>query len=362
MTRRSCLIGFCGAPMLARAREAESLAATARAAGHLFGCAVRPDQMLADPDFAAMVMRDCAVLVPEIALNWSYLEPRPGMPNYAAMDALVAMARGRGKRLRGHVLLWHLGVPDWARERMSWKLVRGYFRRTILRYRHVVREWKVVNEAIDTGQRMDGLRENIFLSAFGPDYIARAFREARVLAPRARLLINEYGLEYASDQDRRYLFLELLKLLKRDGAPIDGVGLQSHLDLAKGPFDPAVYRRFLDQIAALGLSITITELDVKEYDYVLPAELRDRRAGEAVRAFLDTVLAHPAVRGVVTWGFSDRYSWLGVTDSDRARTPEAWQDGSSPGVNRGLPLDSDLAPTPIYHALADGFRALKRPG
>jgi len=50
-----------------------------------------------------------------------------------------------------------------------------------------------------------------------------------------------------------------------------------------------------------GLSIVITELDVKEHIYTLSADERDKRVGELVTDYLDVALAQPAVKGVITW-------------------------------------------------------------
>jgi endo-1,4-beta-xylanase len=107
----------------------------------------------------------------------------------------------------------------------------------------------------------------------------------------------------------------------------------------------------------LGLSIVITELDVKEYDYRALAEERDRRVAEEVKRYLDVAFAQPAVKGLISWGLTDRYSWLKVTPDDYARLAGAWKDGEGPGVNRGLPLDSLMRREPMYRAIAG---ALKR--
>ena len=195
------------------------------------------------------------------------------------------------------------------------------------RYGDAVEQWDVVNEPIETGRRMDGLRESVFLRAFGPDYIRRALDDARMFAPRASLMISEYGLDYdiAVERDRRYLCLKLLEGLKLAGAPLDAVGIQGHLDLSKGPFSQQVFGDFLQEIANLGLQIVITELDVREHDVRASTEDRDRRVAEEVKRYLDVAFAQPAVKGLISWGLSDRYSWL--------------REGDGPGDNRGLPLE-----------------------
>ena len=278
------------------------------------------------------------------------------------MDALTDFALTNNKQLRGHTLLWHLSVPHWATsllpEKGGWSFLQRYFQAALSRYGNAIAEWNVINEPIETGYRTDGLRSSIFLQAFGVDYIARALWEARRLAPRAKLLINEFGLEYdlRVEHERRYHFLKLLDRLKRADVPLDGVGLQAHLDLSKGVMPANVLGRFLKEIADLGLFIVISELDVKEHDYVLPMDQRDARVADETRRYLDVTLDQPAVRGLTTWGLSDRHSWLQVTKDDFARYPDAWKDGSSPGLNRGLPFDSSMKPKPMYRAIAECAR------
>ena len=99
------------------------------------------------------------------------------------------------------------------------------------------------------------------------------------------------------------------------------------------------------------LAIIVTELDVKESNYIASAQERDRLVADEVRRYLDVLLSMPYVLGVTTWGLSDRHSWLEVTPEDYARFPHAWTHGDGPGLNRGLPFDSSMRPKPMYYAL-----------
>ena len=327
-----------------------------------FGTAMRIEQVMAEQDLRTVVLRECDWLTPEVALKWGHVERSPGAFDFRSMDGLTNFALANKKRLHGHTLVWHKSVPAWATtalpEREGWTLLQRYFQAVISRYGHAITQWDVINEPIETGYRMDGLRGSIFLRAFGVDYIARALWEARRLAPQASLMINEFGLEYELrfEHDRRYHFLKLLERLKGAGVPLNGIGLQAHLDLSKGPLATEALRWLLKEIADLGLFILISELDVKEHEYTLPVEQRDARVADETRRYLDVVLAQPAVRGLSTWGLSDRHSWLEVTDDDFARYPHAWKDGSGPGLNRGLPFDASMKPKPMYRAIADSSR------
>lgn len=343
----------------------ETLAQAAAHHGRFFGSAVRIEQLNAEQDLRDAVLSQCAYIVPEIEMNWNVVEPAYGQLSLGSMDDLAAFATSYGKKVRGHTLLWYLGVPEWAvdrlRERRDWNLVARYFGSVIPRYGDVISQWEVVNEPIEVGHRMDGLRQNIFLDVFGPDYINRALTQARIFAPKGQLYINEYGLEYdiPEERDRRYLLLKLLERLKNANVPLDGLGLQGHLDLRKGRVSQTAIALFLKEVAALGLSMIVTELDVKESDYVASSSQRDQMVADETRRYLEVVLNSGAVLGVTTWGLSDRHSWLEVTLQDYARFPNAWGDGEGPGFNRGLPLDSSMRPKPMYYSIRDTLQLVQ---
>lgn len=339
-----------------------SLAAVAAAHGLRFGSAVRSGA-LGDPLLPGLLARECATLTPELEWKWAAIAPTAERHDWAAADRVATFARMQRLRLRGHALLWHRSIPGWAAAELAsgegWSLIADHIRALVRRYADDVDEWDVVNEPIEIGARPDGLRDSPFLAAFRADYVARAFHEAHAVAPRARLFINEYDIEYPlpDQRARRDALLALARSLIAQRVPLHGIGIQAHLDLAKGPLDAEVLRRFVGEVAGMGLGVAVTELDVKERDYIAPAAERDRQVAAHVGAFLSAVLSERAVGSVTCWGISDRLSWLAVTPADRARFPGAWLDGSSPGLNRGLPFDSDGRAKPMRDAIAAALGA-----
>lgn len=361
LTRRRLLAGMAALPVAAMTTAANggkadiSLAAAAARSGRFFAAAARIDQIEREPALREALLHDCSHLTPEIDLKWGALEPRLGeLAVRPALD-LAAFALDNGLKLRGHTLLWHDSVPRWAAERLvherDWRLVQRYFAAVVPRFGTSIEQWEVVNEPIDPGHRADGLRPNLFLQAFGPDYIRRALEETRLLAPSAQIMINEYGLDYdfPVERERRRLFLRLVEKLKRSGAPLDGVGIQAHLDLSKGPFSEKALASFLHELAGFGLRIAITEMDVKEADRTASMERRDAAVAEITRRYLDVALAERAVDGVATWGLSDRHSWL----QDRLDERPA----SSAALNRGLPYDHAMRTKPMHRAIREAFMA-----
>jgi endo-1,4-beta-xylanase len=190
------------------------------------------------------------------------------------------------------------------------------------------------------------LKDNLFLQTLGPSYIEAAFLAAREADPNALLYYNSNPAPYARENDRPHFegVIALLERLRSRDVPVQGVGLQSHLAAAlDDKLDEAILAWFFERATELGLEIMITELDVT--DKWMPADLpmRDRRVAATYRRFLDIALAFTAVKGVLTWGLSDRYTGLN-------RWPR--QDG---WAVRGLPYDHCLQPKLARHEIANAF-------
>ncbi|RIK87367.1 MAG: glycosyl hydrolase family 10 [Hyphomicrobiales bacterium] len=363
LTRRefaASLLGVAGAALLAAApsrADTPSLNDLARRSGRVFGAAMRADQLAAEPALRKAAAAECGMLTPEIHLKWNSIENRKGSIWYEPVDQLVAFAARNGQKVYGHALLWEQSTPDWAlrelKARRNWRLVSDHFERVLGRYGETIEVWDVVNEPIDTQGGRQGLRRNTFHRVFGPGYIAHALETARHYAPRARLMLNDYSFEYDNhvEADRRKTFLRLVADLKGRGVPLDGVGLQAHLDLGKGPLKRPVIAPFMQALADMGLEIYITELDVKERDYRATPQTRDARVADEVARYLDIALDQKAVKGVTTWGLSDRHSWLRIERGDRIDRKRY----GNPAPNRGLPYDAAMQPKPMHQALAQAF-------
>lgn len=327
-----------------------SLASSTNQAGRLFGAAVRPDQIEREEDLRNAVLQDCCCVTPEIHLKWDVLEPQRGTHCFEPMDRLVSFASMHGFGIHGHTLLWDQSTPDWAKLRMSqtrnWALIQDHISKVMSRYQHAVERWDVINEPIASHDIEHGLRDNVFLRAFGPSYIANALRHARSVAPNAKLFINDYGFEYdnSTEARRRRALLKLLEQTVSRGLPLDGVGLQAHLDLGKGKIKPSILKPFLEEISNFGLEVVVTELDVKERDISGSLSERDQRVADEAKRYLDIVLDYPCVKGVTVWGLSDRHSWLSSNEGT-----------SNERLNRGLPYDANFHPKPFYWILQDAL-------
>jgi endo-1,4-beta-xylanase len=327
-----------------------TLAAAAAQRQIVYGVATGSTILSSDAAFAQQVADNAGLLVPENELKWDTTEPQPGEFDFSAGDALLAYATAHHMLFRGHNLVWYLQTPAWAGAdpKMAEAQLASHITAEVTHYAGRVQSWDVVNEPLDPSDgRADGLRNNVWLQSLGPQYIEMALRAAAAADPKAVLVINDYGMEYddSPSQARRDAMLALLTRLKQEGVPVGALGIQSHLNASQNSkFNGAKFSSFLQQVAALGLKIYVTELDV--VDAGLPGDVstRDARVAQAYSDYLTTVLQQPAVTMVVTWGLSDRYTWLS------SETPRS--DGLPV---RPLPLDANMQPKQAYNAMLSAF-------
>lgn len=330
------------------------LSERAAAKGLLYGTACRQHNLCSDLNYVRAIARECSILVPEWELKWaaSYppLRPTPDTFNFTLADWMADFAQTHGMQFRGHTLLWHLSLPSWFAETVTAQNAEGYLikhiQTVVKRYAGRIHSWDVVNEAIELEDgRIDGLRKSPWLDLLGIDYIDLAFRAASEADPKALLVYNDYGLDYDTPEvdKKRQAVLNLLESLKARGTPIHAFGLQGHLGGRNG-LSSGRLRTFLSQIASLDLKILVTELDVVGAKLPLPNNLYDRLVAITYEDYLNVVLDEPAVIAVLTWGLSDRYTWL----SD-------FKPRSSNAHVRPLPLDNQFNRKLAWNALARAF-------
>lgn len=317
-------------------------------AGVLVGAAVEP-RLLDEPEYAATLAREFNMLTAENALKWGAIRPARGRFNFAPGDRLVAFARKHRMKVRGHTLLWSEYNPRWLSEggftpaQMS-EMLREHITRVMRHYRGKVFAWDVVNEvfladgSIEPSVWYD--RPGIGLKGRGTAYVEQAFRWARAADPDALLFYNDYDTEGVNPKsDAVY---EMVKDFRARGVPIDGVGIQAHIvDLEAK--DLATVEQNIARLAALGLQVHVTEMDVGlPAGAGLPDEASLRRQAEIYRRVADACLRHPRCTAFQTWGFTDRYTWI--------------PDFTKGAKGAPLPFDRDYKRKLAYDALLEAFR------
>ncbi len=332
-----------------------SLKAAAALAGLHFG--TDSDVRISDgiPGYSALITQQCDLLAP--MLSWPYVSGKLGDVEPVREDPNTTFARNAGMKLTGGHLLWYLRMPPWFAgldQSAAAQAVDRHVAQLAGHYSGQVYSWNVVNEAIETRPGRgdaNGLRPTILGEKLGPDYIVRAFHSARTADPHALLLYNDGQFEMATPAQslRRDALMRLLDVLQRAGAPIDGVGLQSHMVLDNAKFDAGIYRRFLRDVAGRGLKIVLTELDVQDKLGGPGFAQRDADVAACYTALLDAALDEPAVKAVIVWGLSDRYTWLTASYQANLGRPDGLP-------TRPLPFDAALAPKPAFYAIVEALR------
>ncbi|MGQ0672236.1 MAG: endo-1,4-beta-xylanase [Hyphomicrobium sp.] len=357
MTRRQALLAagaVVAEPLLPALAAEETLGALAAAKGLLYGASFASHE-LDQPygsDYAAMYRRECRILTSELEFKMHSFRPTADVIEFAPADRFMSFAEENGLPVRGHTLIWHDGLPDWINRLGPGEaahLLEAHIETILERYGGRVRHWDVVNEPIGPWDHLPGnLRTGVFRNAFGEDYIARSFRLTRKLDKTARLVLNEAQTEADDENSRtfRESFMALVRRLLDAGVPLDAVGLESHL-VSSRPYDFPRFAAWLEELAALGLEVHITELDVNDEAFDADIAKRDKAVANMYRGFLDAVLKVKAVTTVVNWQLADHTSWLyGAALAKKSRR-----------LPRPLPYDSKFRRKPAWYAMAEAFAA-----
>ena len=246
---------------------------------------------------------------------WQLFEPVKGQPAYAQNDAMAKWCAERNIAMKGHPLLYdhETGVPPWSTKQPTEDLRKKHVEETIQHYKGKIAFWEVVNEPVNC----PGLN------------IDPAFRWARAADPKAKLVINDFGIFYEG-YPKFYLFIA--KALK-DAVPFDVVGIQAHApDDWAFPLDTVM--NILDRYTALGKDIHITEFFVPSNGKpVLGSPWRgtwdETQQADYAEKFYRVCFSQAAVRAISWWDFTEWYAW-------------------KPG---GGMLKADCTPKPVYDRL-----------
>jgi len=254
--------------------------------------------------------------VHENALKWWENERHPGRVSYAAADRMLAWCEANGIPMRGHCLLWAEDryVRDWVKALDDGELRRRIEARiqdVMTRYRGRIGEYDVNNEM---------MRKRYYADRLGEDIRAAMFRWAHAADPNAVLFVNDYGALVEGPHTE--LYARQIEALQAAGAPVGGIGCQGHFSDAYRP-DPKVMKKALDRLATTGLPIRVTEFDMTTDD--------EQRKAKALVDVYRTCFAHPAVEGILMWGFWEGAHWrprAALWKRDFTPTPaaEAYRD------------------------------------
>jgi endo-1,4-beta-xylanase len=320
----------------------------------LVGAAVDP-ALFAEEPYASTLAREFNMVEAENVMKWGGIRPWQDKFNFGPGDKVVAFGQAHKMKVRGHCLLWSEYNPAWLSkgsftpEQLS-ELLEDHITKVMRHYSGKVFAWDVVNEAFLADGRIEPSiwydSPGIGLSGKGTAYIEQAFRWARAADSKALLFYNDYdteGLNAKSDA-----VYEMVKDFKKRGVPIDGVGIQAHifnLDMKEISSLAANLKR----LTALGVQVHITEMDVAlpiDATGALLDQVDLAQQADIYRFVATACVQEPGCTAFMTWGFTDKYSWIpGYTKGKKGRA---------------LLFDQLYAPKPAYQALREVLERERR--
>ena len=309
------------------------------------------------PTELANIKANYNIITPENCMKPQSVHPTEDNFSWNRADALVQWCQENNIKVWGHTLAWHAQSGRWfyaastneqvSTREASMARLKSHIEAEVGRYKGKVYGWDVVNEAIDdrpVSGDPEQIRRDAWDVAIGPDFINFAFKWAHEADPDALLFYNDYNIEQGAvnNTGKHAASMVLLKRLIKEGAPINGVGIQGHWHLDTNLKD---VEKAIEDYESLGLKIGISELDVTATggnsgafgnfrgNQPITAEALQKQAQVYAQLF-DILNRHAkSISRVTFWGISDNRSW---------RRGQA-----------ALIFDGQLQPKPAYQAILD---------
>lgn len=307
----------------------------------LIGVAVN-QRNVTNEEQQALIKKEFSSITCENDMKPEPTEPREGQFNWENADRIANFCRANGIKLRGHCLMWHSQIGRWMTEdnptkEVFYQRMKNHIQAVVSRYKDVVYCWDVVNEAMtDDKNAEDPYRQSVMYKLCGDEFIAKAFQFAREADPKALLFYNDYN---ECDPVKSQRIYNMVKKMKDNGVPIDGIGMQGHYNIY-GPTEKEVddaitlYKKIVKHIHVTELDIRVNEemggqLRFSREGVTISDTVKQNLADQYARVF-GVFRKHKDVIDCVTfWNLSDRDSWLGA-------------------ANYPLPFDSDYKPKLAY--------------
>jgi endo-1,4-beta-xylanase len=283
--------------------------------------------------------------------NWKFedftLRPTKNTYDFRHLDQVLEFADEEDKPVRIQHLIWgdDKWLPDWLTkgnftQAQLLQIIHDHIRTVAGRYKGRVREYTVVNEAFSRKLVTFG-NHDWWGERLGTTYIDDSFIWAHQADPKAKLILNDFGNE--TEGDISNIMYDYVKGATRRGVPIDGIGMQMHIDGSNPPDKEKVVanmRRFRN----LGVRTYVTEFDVsmegvhksKQDEDQLQAQIYKNMVGACLEAGPDTC---------VSLGF------LGLTDR------QTWYKAIGQTQANPLMFTDNYTPKPAFFAVREALQA-----
>jgi len=254
--------------------------------------------------------------VTENAVKWGNMEREKGQVNYSLVDNILEWTTENKIPLRGHNVFWGISryVQPWLKEMDDMELEQTLKDRAetlATRYKGRFAEYDLNNEMI---------HGNYYEDRLGPEITKKMAEWMHNGDPEANLYLNDYDITTGNKLPE---YMAHIRTLLQQGVPIAGIGVQGHLHAET--FDRYELKRSLDSLALFNLPICITEFNMpgQRSKYMNDRTLKMTAEEEAINAaelvdFYRICFAHPAVKGIIMWGFWENANWLPASSMYRA--------------------------------------------
>ncbi len=366
------LVVACARPAASQTRPAATTLKDAYRDAFKVGVAINAATAIgADSATQALVVREFNSITADNFLKAALVNPQPGVYDFRAGDAFVALGERQKMFIVGHTLVWHNQTPPWFFTDSSGtpntpaqqkERLRSHIQAVAGHYAGRIHAWDVVNEVIgDDG----AYRPTTWVKGVGDGdtLVSLAFKYAAQYAPNTELYYNDFNAWRPAKRDG---IVRLVRMLKKQGIRIDGVGMQGHWGLNYP--ETRYIEAAIDSFAAAGVKVMITELDVdvlpltKEGQIIGQSFTEPQWQNEEFKRFLDPYAAGlpEAVQQALTARYAELFGifWRKRDKIDRvtfwgAHDGLSWKNGYPiPGrTNYPLLFDRARHPKPAYDAV-----------
>ncbi|HEX9043387.1 MAG TPA: endo-1,4-beta-xylanase, partial [Trebonia sp.] len=271
------------------------------------------------------------MVTPGNEMKWDTTEPSNGTFNFGPGDQIVSYAQSNSERVRCHNLVWHSQLPSWVSSLPSSQVqaaMETHITTEATHFKGKCYAWDVVNEPFNDDANATP-RADVFFNAMGIGYIADALKTAHAADPNAKLYLNDYNIE--GQNAKSNAMFSLAQSLLAQGAPLNGIGFESHFILGQIPSD---MQANMQRFANLGLDVAVTELDDR---ITLPAtSVNLAQQASDFSAVVKDCLGVSRCVGVTQWAVGDADSWV---------------PGAFSGQGAATMFDQNYNPKPAFTAV-----------
>lgn len=229
-----------------------------------------------------------------------------------ALDGFAWLAANNVRFVRGHNLIWPgirpeqimpaditaAASPAYVRRRIN-----AHFTDILTALNGRSPEWDVVNEPFDNYDIQGRIAAPGVTPVRGKlpaTEIATWFKNARLLDPKAKLFLNDYGVLENSNPTKAGYDASLIALIEANGGKVDGMGFQAHFSQSAPDFRQM--QRVIAQYSPLVEKFAVTEYDAEQLDEELQADITED--------MMTFTFGNPRFSGFEMWGFWDADHWL----------------------------------------------------